>query len=150
MGGRNSDLVVRIEEVAPRPTSVHCSIHREAIVAMNMPVRLMSVLREAVEIVNFIKARRLNGTVIAVPSNDMGSQYVSLVGCREERYSHACLNCGASSGLSSKTIPFSCHPLLEDMIRLADIFLWLSEFNLGLQVVRGAIFNTHDRIDAMA
>jgi hypothetical protein len=57
---RHSGEVMRVQAVAPNATSVHCSIHGEALAAKGMPDSLKDSLDTTVKMVNFVKARHLN------------------------------------------------------------------------------------------
>ena len=55
MVGKFSGAVTRIKSVATGCTSSHCILHRQALVARNIPLPLKLVLDDAVKIVNFVK-----------------------------------------------------------------------------------------------
>lgn len=56
--------------MAPQVTSVHCSIHREALAAKKMQPDLMTVLDVAVKAVNLIKSHPLQMCMFAVSCKD--------------------------------------------------------------------------------
>lgn len=126
-----------------------------------MPARLMPVLRDAVKIVNIIKARPLLSRLFAALCNEMGCQHVLLLIHTKIRWqsrgkvSSASLNCGASSGLFIHDRPFESSPGLEDMIWLQRLsYLTYNIFrpnhvNLGQQGVLISTYNTHDSIHAI-
>jgi hypothetical protein len=59
--------------------SSHCIVHRHALAVKRMPNYFKSVLDNAVQIVNFIKARPLNYRLRKLLCNDMGSEYETLI-----------------------------------------------------------------------
>ena len=65
MTGRHSGVVTRMQAVAPDPTWVHCSIHREALAAKEMPDSLKDILHTTVKMVNFVEARPLISRVFS-------------------------------------------------------------------------------------
>jgi hypothetical protein len=56
MTGKTVDVVARIKTASKMCTSSHCILHRQALAVKRMPNSLKSVLDNAVQIVNFIKA----------------------------------------------------------------------------------------------
>jgi hypothetical protein len=60
MTGKTVGVVVCIKTVSKMCTSNHCILHRHALAVKRMPNSLKSLLDNAVQIVNFIKARPLN------------------------------------------------------------------------------------------
>ena len=50
MTGKHSEVVMRVQAVAPDTTWVHCSIHREALAAKGMPDSLKYVLDTTVKV----------------------------------------------------------------------------------------------------
>ena len=77
---------MRMQAVAPDATSVHCSIHREALAAKGMPDSLKYVLDPTVKMVNFVKAKPLNSRVFSTLCNDIGSDRVTLLQQTEVRW----------------------------------------------------------------
>lgn len=65
MSGRLTRLAAKIKEIAPECKSTHCVIHREALAAKGMPENFNSVLSDAVNVINFIKARALNARLFS-------------------------------------------------------------------------------------
>ena len=86
MLGQHSGVVRRVKAVAPQATSVHCSIHGEALATKKMPPDLKTVLNEAVKSVNFIKSRPLQTRLFAVLCGEMGSDHQQLLLHTEVRW----------------------------------------------------------------
>lgn len=77
MPRKHTGLVVHIRKVCPTILWLHCSVHREALAAKNMPGDLL--LNDAVKLVNFIKARPLKSRLYALLCNEMGSKHKALL-----------------------------------------------------------------------
>ena len=86
MTGKHTGLIAHIKRVCPSISWLHCSIHREALAAKNMPADLLAVLNDAVKLVNFIKARPLNSRMFTLLCNEMGSEHKSLLLHTEVRW----------------------------------------------------------------
>ena len=56
MLGCRSRFVARVKEVAPRITNTHCMIHREALASNTLPASLNDVLKDVIQMVNFVQA----------------------------------------------------------------------------------------------
>ncbi|XP_056092494.1 zinc finger BED domain-containing protein 5-like [Rhinichthys klamathensis goyatoka] len=140
---------------------LHCSIHREALAAKNMPADLLAVLNDAVKLVNFIKARPLNSRIFTLLCNEMGSEHKSLLLHTEVRWLSRGKVLTRLFELRHELQQFfeenpfhlasSMHDedFLKRLAYLADIFSALNELNLSLQGVSVTVFNTQDRIEAM-
>ena len=79
MMGKHTGLIAHIRRVCPSISWLHCSVHREALAAQNMPADLLGVLSDTVKLVNFIKACPLNSRIFTVLCNEMGSEHKSLL-----------------------------------------------------------------------
>jgi hypothetical protein len=66
--------------------SSHCILHRHALTVKKMPNSLKSVLDNAVQIVNFIKARLINPKLFKLLCNDMSSEYETPIFYTEVRW----------------------------------------------------------------
>ncbi|KAL3978913.1 hypothetical protein ACER0C_017463 [Sarotherodon galilaeus] len=144
MTGRHGGVVSRVQAVAPDASWVHCSIHREALAAKGIPVRLKHVLDTSVKMVNFVKARPLNSCLFAALCNEMGSEHETLLLHTEVRW--LCRGKVLTRFFELRDelkVFFSNHPFelskhLHDeeyltCLALCDIFSRLNELNLGLQ-----------------
>jgi hypothetical protein len=90
MTGKTVGVVARMKTVSKMCTSSHCILHRHALAVKRMPNSLKSVLDNAVQIVNFIKARPLNSRLFKLLCNNTGSEYETLIFHTEIRL----LSCG--------------------------------------------------------
>ncbi len=66
MTGRLSGLVTHVQNLAPLAKWTHCMIHCESLASKKMLECLETVLKQAVQIVNFIKARPLNASLFSL------------------------------------------------------------------------------------
>ena len=161
MTGKHTGLLAHIRKVSPSVLWLHCSIHREALAAENMPADLLSVLNDSLKLVNFIKARPLNSRVFTVLCNEMGSQHKALLLHTEVRWLSRGkvltrlfeLRHELQQFFEDNPFPLASKLHNEDFLQklasLADIFSVLNELNLGLQGVSVTLFNSHDKIEAM-
>ena len=65
---------------------VHCMIHREALVFKTLPTNLHSVMKQAIEVVNFIKARPLQSRLFTQLCQKMDSKFKCLLFHTEVRW----------------------------------------------------------------
>jgi hypothetical protein len=86
MTGKTVGVLARIKTVSKMCTISHCILHRHALAVKRMPNSLKSVLDNAVQIVNFIKARPLNSRLFKLLCNYMGSEYEILIFHTEVRW----------------------------------------------------------------
>ncbi len=71
--GRLSGLVTRVQNSAPLAKRTHCMIHCESLASKKMPGCLETVLKQAVQIVNFITARPLNARLFSLLCQELGT-----------------------------------------------------------------------------
>ncbi|XP_062297923.1 zinc finger BED domain-containing protein 5-like [Scomber scombrus] len=160
MLGQHSGVVSRVKAVAPLASSVHCSIHREALAAKKMPLELKTVLDQAVKAVNFIKSRPLQSHLFGVLCGEMGSDHKQLLLHTEVRW----LSRGKVLTrlfelrdevrlffLNSKFELAHCFNDFEWLAKLAylaDIFSHLNSLNLALQGSAVSVFNVQHKVEA--
>ena len=153
MTGKHTGLITHIRRVCPSISWLHCSIHREALAAKNMPADLLAVLM----LVNFIEACPLNSRIFTLLCNE----HKSLLLHTEVRW----LSQGKvltrlfelwhelqqffEKNLFHLASSLHDEDFLKMLTYLADIFSALNELNLSLQGVSVTVFNTQDRIEAM-
>ena len=90
MSGHKSGVAERVREVSSNWVWFHCSIHKEAPAAKNMPNELSDVLQTVVQIVSLIKHRPLNSRLFTSLCDEMGSNISFCIrksgGCQVARY----------------------------------------------------------------
>lgn len=159
MLGQHSGVVSRVKAVAPQASSVHCSIHREALAAKKMPLNLKTVLDQAVKAVNFIKSRPLQTRLFSVLCGEMGSDHQQLLLHTEVRW----LSRGKVLTrlfelrdevrvffLDSKFELAHCFSDFEWLAKLgylADIFSHLNALNLALQGSAVNMFKVQHKVE---
>ncbi len=79
MTGRLSGLVTRVQNLAPLAKWTHCMIHRESLASKKMPECLETVLKQAVQMINFIKARPLNARSFSLLCQELGAEHEQLL-----------------------------------------------------------------------
>uniref|UniRef100_A0A8C9RPX8 Zinc finger BED domain-containing protein 5-like n=1 Tax=Scleropages formosus TaxID=113540 RepID=A0A8C9RPX8_SCLFO len=84
--GRISGLVTRVLHLAPVARWTHCMIHCESLASKQMPESLESVLKQAVQLVNFIKAQPLNARLFSLLCQEMGAEHEQLLFHTEARW----------------------------------------------------------------
>lgn len=160
MTGRISGLTSRIKEVAPESESTHCIIHREMLASREMSQEFNNVLKDAVEVINHIKARALNSRLFAELCNEMDADHRHLLLHTEIRW----LSRGKSLNrvfelreplkkfLEEKKSPLAVHfsdnVWIAKLAYLCDIFSVFNEFNLSLQGKMKTVFSLADKISA--
>ncbi|XP_057184698.1 zinc finger BED domain-containing protein 5 [Triplophysa rosa] len=160
MTGHRNGLVARVKTLAPLVSSVHCSIHREALATKKMPTDLKCVLDEAVKIVNFIKTRPLQSRLFRLLCEEMGSDHVQLLLHTEVRWLSRGrvltrlfeLRNEAQIFLSDSKCPLSDRlsdfEWLAKLSYLSDIFNHLNGVNLSLQGKSVTAFQVQNKIEA--
>ena len=122
---------------------------------------LLSVLNDAVKLVNFIKARPLNSRLFTLLCNEIGSEHKALllhtevcwlsrskVLTRLFELRHE-LQQFFEDNLFHLASNLHDEDFLQKLVYLADIFSVLNELNLSLQGVSVTLFNTQDKIEAV-
>ena len=69
----------RARQINPSVHVVHCLLHRENLAAQHLSLDLSAVMKEAVGIVNFIKASAVNSRLFEQLCVDHGSQFQHLI-----------------------------------------------------------------------
>lgn len=153
-------LVSRVQKVAPYCKSTHCAIHRETLASKNMPYQLSSVLKCAVKVINFIKARALNSRLFKLLCEEMGGQFNTLLFHTEVRWLSRGKILNRLFELRSEVHLFliekdddmknlfNNEKWLSRLAYLADIFDKLNTLNMGLQGINITIFTTYDKINS--
>ncbi|XP_067129659.1 SCAN domain-containing protein 3-like [Centruroides vittatus] len=90
MTGKIRGFITRASEKNPNikriKCTVHCFLHKEALMAKSLPDELLSVLQEVVKIVNYIKSRPLNSRLFNAVWQEMGGDHQSLLFHTEVRW----------------------------------------------------------------
>uniref|UniRef100_A0A671MBF3 HAT C-terminal dimerisation domain-containing protein n=1 Tax=Sinocyclocheilus anshuiensis TaxID=1608454 RepID=A0A671MBF3_9TELE len=124
MTGRISDLVTRVQNLAPLAKWTHCMIHRESLASKQMPLSLEAVLKQAVQIINFIKARPLNAHLFSLLCQEMGAEHEQLLFHTEVRWLSRGRVLHRLYELRSEVKTF-----LSDLARYLDDPLWLVQLS---------------------
>jgi hypothetical protein len=75
-----------VQETGPHVNFIHCIINRETLASRDLEPKLHSVLQEAVQVVNFVKARPLNSRLFAVLYEEMQVDHKPLLLHSEVRW----------------------------------------------------------------
>ncbi|XP_064412969.1 zinc finger BED domain-containing protein 5-like [Latimeria chalumnae] len=86
MMGSRVGFCTRVKEVNPDVVIIHCFLHRDNLATKEIQPELHSVLKDAIQIVNFIKARALNSRLFRVMCEEMGSEHQHLLYHSEVRW----------------------------------------------------------------
>lgn len=161
MTGRFSGLVKRIQDVAPEAKWTHCGIHREALACKKIPACLDSTLKNAVKIVNLIKARATNSRIFTDICKELGSEHETLLLHTEVRWlsrgrllsrifelRHEIELFLTEQGYDEYKQMLSDHLWLQKLAYLSDIFTKLNELNLGLQGQDTTIFTMQEKVES--
>ena len=79
MIGNIKGFVSLIQKENPNVVQTHCFLHREVLVLKTIPDKLNQVLKQVVEIVNFIKTRPLKFRLFKKICVDIDSQHKRLI-----------------------------------------------------------------------
>ena len=79
MLGCHSGFQTLVKEKSPGVAGMHCTIHRQALMAKTLPDQLKNVLDNVVKAVNFIKANALNSRLSAELCKESDSEFVTLL-----------------------------------------------------------------------
>ena len=72
-------FVARVRHQNPNVFVMHCMNHREALVFKTLPTKLHSVMKQVIEVVNFIKARPLQNRLFTQLCQEMDSKFKCLL-----------------------------------------------------------------------
>jgi len=79
MMGHQLGFVARVKEKNLDVVIIHCFLHRENLVSRRLQPDLHAVLNDAIQIVNFVKARALNSHIFQKMCEEMGSHHKDLL-----------------------------------------------------------------------
>ncbi len=79
MTGRLSGLVTRVQNLAPLAKWTNCMIPRESLASKKIPECLETVLKQAVQIINFIKAQPLNARLFSLLCQELRAEHEQLI-----------------------------------------------------------------------
>ena len=80
MQGKNRGFVAHVRHQNLNVFVVYCMVHREALVFKTLPTNLHSVMKQVIEVVNFIKARPLQSRLFyaTLPRNGFKIQMLAV------------------------------------------------------------------------
>lgn len=161
MTGRFSGLVKRIQDIAPEAKWTHCGIHREALACKKIPASLDITLKNAVKIVNLIKARATNSRIFAAICKELGSEHETLLLHTEVRWlsrgrvvsrmfelRHEIELFLVEQGHDEYKQMLTDSLWLQKLAYLSDIFTKINELNLGLQGRDTTIFTMQEKVES--
>ena len=79
MLGCHSGFQTLVKEKLPVVAGMHCTIHRQALMAKTLPDQLKNVLEDVVKAVNFIKANALDSCLFAELCKKSDFEFVTLL-----------------------------------------------------------------------
>ena len=79
MLGCNLGFQALVKQLAQTNKSVHCMLHRQALVSKTFRDSIQTILEQMIQIVNFIKAGALNSRVFKKLCIDMDSNHLMLL-----------------------------------------------------------------------
>ncbi len=128
MTGRLSGLVTRVQNLAPLAKWTCCMIHRESLASKKMPECLETVLKQAVQIINFIKARPLNARLFSLLCQELGAEHEQLLFHTEVRWLSRGRVLHRLYELRSEVMTFLVN-VKSDLARYLDDPLWLAQLS---------------------
>nr|XP_034997000.1 zinc finger BED domain-containing protein 5-like [Zootoca vivipara] len=159
MAGNKTGLQTRVKAVAPEVKWTHCCIHREALVAKRLPEPLQKILKEVVQIINYIKTRPLQSRLFSLLCKEIGSEHEQLLIHTEVRWLSRGRILSRFFELRDEVRLFLLDTKYADFLTnfswlcsvayLADVFEHLNVLNLSLQGKNVDMFKVEDKISAM-
>lgn len=86
MLGARKGFTSRVKNVNPEVLILHCLLHRENLAAKHLSEELNIVMKEVIQMVNFIKSRSLNNRIFNKMCGDFGSEHTHLLYHSEVRW----------------------------------------------------------------
>lgn len=160
MDGKIAEAVTLIKYVAPESTSSHCLLYRHALAVKTMPASLKNVLDQAVQIINYIKARPHQSRLLKILCEEMGAQHTALLLNTEVRWLSRGKVLVRLFELRRELLVFmdsafrlsDCLTNSSWLLRLAylaDIFTKLNEVNLSMQGKNVTVFTVFDKMSSL-
>ena len=79
MIGSRIGFCAKVKERNPDVVLIHCFLHRENLATRDMQPDLHQVLKDVIQIINFIKARAMNSRIFRLMCEEMGSDHQNLL-----------------------------------------------------------------------
>lgn len=123
----------------PIPTTMHCFLHREALIAETLPADLAPVLEEVVRMINFVKMRPVKSCMFASLCEEMGAEHQSYCSTRRSSILARVYEPQEELGVFLTNEKHDGAKLLSNDERcarlayLADIFQHLNDLNTRMQ-----------------
>ncbi|KAM3843168.1 SCAN domain-containing protein 3 [Diretmus argenteus] len=161
-GVKHSGVTALIKQKAPNAVSTHCVLHREALVAKRLDDELNEVLQDAIQVVDFIKARPLKHRLFARLCNEMGARYEGLLLHSNVRWLSRGAVLNRVYEMRSEIAEFLSsekHQLAErftnaEWIRkltyMSDIFHHLNQLNQSMQGRDTYVLHVQDKVRAFS
>ncbi len=130
MTGRFSSLVTPVQNLALLAKRTHCMIHRESLAAKKMPECIETVLKQAVQMINFIKARPLNARLFPLLCQELGAKHEQLLFQTEVRWLSRGRVLHRIYELRSEVMTFLVN-VQSDLVQYLDDLLWLVDLPVG-------------------
>lgn len=159
MMGSKKGFVSPAKQKNPSIQITHCCIHREALMAKNLPEQLSITMNECIKIINIIKSRALNSRIFGLLCEEMGSENESLLFYTEVRWLSRGkvlarlfeLRYEVREFLSSQDMYDLCQHLDDEywiakLAYMADIFEHLNELNKKMQGRNENILTCSDKL----
>ncbi len=141
MTGRLSGLVTRVQNLTPLAKWTHCITHRESLASKKLPECLETVLKQAVQMINFIKARPLNARLFSLICQELGAEHEQLLFHTEVRWLSRGRVLHRLYELRSEVMTFLVN-VKSDLARYLDDPLWLAQLSYLVDRRRLAIGST--------
>lgn len=158
MIGSRIGFCAKVKERNPDVVLIHCFLHRENLATRDMQPDLHQVLKDVIQIINFIKARAMNSRIFRLMCEEMGSDHQNLLYHSDIRW----LSRGKilARVLSLKTEieifltdkrhecadRFSDNKWMAKLAYLGDIFHHLNQLNTEMQGQNRTVVDIYEKI----
>ena len=145
MLGNRSGFAALLRKVIPNLKSTHCFLHRHALAAKTLPLKLKKALQMCVKVVNIIRGRALNCRLFRLFCEELGKEHTVLLYHTEVRWLSRGRVLSRLFELRDEIKEFLCTmgnemaeyskepEFIQNLSYLADVLTALNELNRSLQ-----------------
>ena len=160
MLGNRSGFAALLRKEIPNLKSTHCFLHRHALAAKTLPLKLKKALQICVKVVNTIRGRALNHRLFRLFCEELGKEHTVLLYHTEVRWLSRGRVLSRLFELRDEIKEFLCTmgnemaeyfettEFIQNLAYLADVFTALNELNRSLQGQGISVIHACDKLSA--